>query len=105
MGSLRAAWGRFRDAGPGTRFQQQYKDNQHSRKSRWTRPAWILLGVVVVLTGILALPAPGPGTLVIAGGAALLARESLLVARVLDGFEVRIRRLLGRSPDQRGGKR
>ena len=105
MGSLRAAWRRFRDAEPGTRFEQQHESNQKSRKSRWARSAWILLGIVVVLIGVVALPAPGPGTLVLAGGAALLARESLLVARVLDGIEVRIRRLLGRSPGRTGGKR
>lgn len=105
MGSLRAAWRRFRDAEPGTRFQQQYESNQKSRQSQWARPAWILLAVGLVLIGILALPAPGPGTLVIAGGGALLARESLVVARVLDGLEVRIRRLLGRSRDRISGKR
>ena len=104
MGTLRAAWRRFRDAEPGTRFRKQYEANQKSRQSRWTRPAWIVLGGVVVLIGFVALPAPGPGTLVIAGGAALLARESLMVARALDALEVRIRRLLGRSPDRTGEK-
>lgn len=106
MGSLRSAWRGFRDAEPGTRFEQQHESNQKSRKSRrWARPVWILLGVVVVLIGFVALPAPGPGMLVIAGGAALLARESLLVARLLDGLEVRIRRLLGRGPGRIRGKR
>ena len=100
MGSFRAAWRQFRDAEPGTRFQEQHEANQESRKSRWTRPAWIVLGVVMVLIGFVALPAPGPGTLVIAGGAALLARESLMVARALDALEVRILRLLGKAPDR-----
>ena len=104
-GSLRVAWRRFRDAEPGQRFQRQYQANQKSRRFRWTRPVWVALGIVVVLIGILALPAPGPGTVVIAVGAALLARESQVVARVLDGLEVRIRRLLGRPPNRASRKR
>jgi GMP synthase PP-ATPase subunit len=55
---------------------------------------WIGVGVVIVAVGIVALPAPGPGFLVIALGAALLARESLVVARAADWVELRLREAL-----------
>jgi uncharacterized protein (TIGR02611 family) len=52
-----------------------------------------VLGATITLVGIVALPLPGPGFLVIAIGAALLARESAMVADVADWIEVRVRRV------------
>ena len=91
---LKEAWGRFRNAKPGTRFRRQYEENQQERKHRWFRPAMIALGVVVILVGLVALPAPGPGILIVAAGAALLARESRWIAEKLDGVEVKVRGLV-----------
>ena len=91
---IKDAWRRFRSAAPGTRFKRQYQENQSERKHKWFRPAVILVGVIVVLVGIVALPAPGPGMLVIAAGAALLARESRWLAEKLDVAEVKIRKAL-----------
>lgn len=96
MESFRSAWRRFRTGEPGSRFRQQFEANQKARKSRWVRPAILALGILVILLGLVALPAPGPGSLVIAAGAALIAREFLWMARLLDSFEVLIRRLVGR---------
>jgi uncharacterized protein (TIGR02611 family) len=96
MESFRKAWRRFRTAEPGSRFQQQFEANQKARTSKWVRPAVVALGILVILLGLVALPAPGPGTLVIAGGAALIAREFLWMARLLDSAEVKIRGWLGR---------
>lgn len=79
------------------RFERQYRSNQQSRKSQWSRRLSIGLGIIVVLLGLVALPAPGPGVLVIGLGAALLARESLWVAQRLDQAEVKLRRLLRRG--------
>jgi hypothetical protein len=53
----------------------------------------VLAGLVIVAVGVIALPAPGPGMLIIALGGVLLARESRAVARALDWLEVRIRRV------------
>ncbi len=47
---------------------------------------------MIILAGIVALPAPGPGFLVIAVGVALLSRESAIVARLADWTELRARR-------------
>jgi uncharacterized protein (TIGR02611 family) len=60
------------------------------------RPLMILLGLVIIAGGVVLLPAPGPGWLVIGAGAALLAREFLFLARFLDRLEVRLRRIAGR---------
>ena len=51
------------------------------------------LGLLIVAIGIVGLPAPGPGFLIIALGGALLARESRAVARAMDWLEVRLRRV------------
>ena len=40
--------------------------------------------------GAVALPAPGPGILVLALGAGMIARESRVAARVLDWIELRL---------------
>jgi uncharacterized protein (TIGR02611 family) len=60
------------------------------------RPLSIVAGLLVIALGIVALPAPGPGWLIIGGGAAFLAREFLFLARFLDKLEVKLRRLAGR---------
>jgi uncharacterized protein (TIGR02611 family) len=91
---LRDNWERFKKAEPGTRFEKQYEANQRARKKKWTRSAMIALGVAVLLVGLVALPAPGPGTLVLAAGVALLARESRWIAEKADSAEVTLRRLV-----------
>ena len=93
---LKKEWRQFKSAKPGTRFTRQYESNQEERKHKWTRPAMIALGALIILVGIVALPAPGPGMLVIAAGAALLARESRWIAERLDAAEVSLRRLAGK---------
>lgn len=55
-------------------------------------------GAVTVATGIVLLPLPGPGTLVIVGGLALLAREFPAAARVLERAKDAGRRVTGRTP-------
>ena len=93
---LKKEWRQFKSAKPGTRFTRQYESNQEERKHKWTRAAMIALGALIILVGIVALPAPGPGMLVIAAGAALLARESRWIAERLDAAEVSLRRLAGK---------
>jgi hypothetical protein len=49
-----------------------------------------------VLAGLVLLPLPGPGLLVITAGVLLMAEESHAAARALDWLEVKARRLAGR---------
>lgn len=46
--------------------------------------------------GVVAVPGPGPGWLIILLGLAMVAGESLVLARLLDRGEVRLRSLAGR---------
>lgn len=91
--SLRESWNRFKSGQPGGRFEAEYHRARERRTAVWQRRALVVLGIGLIAVGVVALPAPGPGWLVIGAGGALLARESLAVARFLDSAEVRGRRL------------
>ncbi len=54
-------------------------------------------GLIVIVAGIIALPLPGPGTLIIIIGLGLLAQESLRLSRFLDWLEVELRAVLNQS--------
>jgi uncharacterized protein (TIGR02611 family) len=90
--SLKHHWDAFIDAPPGERFQQLY----HRREGRQTfvaRSLFLVIGLAIMALGLLLMPAPGPGTAVLLIGAAIAAQESLRIARVMDGAEVRARRV------------
>jgi hypothetical protein len=90
---LRGRWRRLKAGQPGTRFQRQYRENRESRKSGWQRWGSAAAAAGLILVGVVLLFVPGPGILFIGAGGAVLARESLVVARALDWVEVRGRRL------------
>lgn len=88
---IKRAWRKLKSGRPGHRFQDQYQAQQKSRRPAWSRPVWIAAGTVVMAGGVVALPAPGPGILVLALGAAMIARESRIAAKTLDWIELRLR--------------
>ena len=90
---LKRRWQRLKAGEPGARFQRQYRENRETRKSGLQRWGSVAAGAGLILVGVVALFVPGPGILFIAAGGAVLARESLAVARTLDWVEVRGRRL------------
>jgi uncharacterized protein (TIGR02611 family) len=89
---FRQAWQKFKRRRPGFRFHAMYAEHQKSAKAPWVRVAYVIAGIVVLLVGIVALPAPGPGMLIVALGAGIIARESEKLANALDRFEVVLRR-------------
>jgi hypothetical protein len=91
--SLKRKWHEFAERKPGTRFSEMYEEHQRSGQSGTKRVLFVIAGVVIVAVGIVALPAPGPGTLVIALGAGLIARESRKLAHALDRLELALRGL------------
>lgn len=93
---LKARWRRLKAGEPGARFQRQYRENRETRKSGLQRWGSLAAGVGLIVVGVVALFVPGPGILFIAAGGAVLARESLAVARALDWLEVRGKRLAAR---------
>jgi hypothetical protein len=76
----------------GRRFRAFY-ERHHQRPHLLRRVVTIGAGSGLIAVGLLLLVLPGPGLLVAALGAALLAEESLTVARTLDRLDVRVTRL------------
>lgn len=72
----------------------QYELTRARQRRGWVRPLWIIAALVIMALGVIALPAPGPGFLVIGVGIALLARESRFAARLADALELKARALL-----------
>ena len=80
---------RFLAAPSGTRFQAHYQ-RMKARATLMRALVGIGLGLLLLALGLVLLVLPGPGTLVALVGAALLAGESLTVAKILDRLDVRV---------------
>jgi len=90
--NLKKTWRELKRGEPGHRFQSRYERRASSGGARkW---ALIAAGAVLMLLGIIFLPLPGPGLLIIAAGALLVAEESLSAARALDWLEQQARRVI-----------
>ena len=90
---IRRSWRLLESGKPGDRFERYYR-SQHEGRSRLRKVVSIAIGFAIVAAGIILLPAPGPGTLVVALGLGLLAREFLIVARALDWLEPKLRKAI-----------
>jgi putative transmembrane protein PGPGW len=90
LGELKKSWRVFKRAAPGERFQTLYRE----RKGHGTsRIAFALVGILLIAGGIVLLFIPGPGIPLIAFGVALLAQQSLWLAKLMDRLEPVLRRL------------
>lgn len=98
---LRSHWQTLRTSPPGERFASYHEARRGDGDHPVQRALSLLGGLLLVTVGIVLLPAPGPGMLVILAGGCLLAGESRRVAQGLDRFEIAVRRLWRRL---RGGK-
>lgn len=94
---LQRNWRQFKAARPGERFRAQYERRHRRGGNPVMRALRLLLGVAVTAAGLVLMPAPGPGMLIVALGLTLLAHESLGVARALDWAELRLRPLVLRG--------
>src|SRR3954464_12933828 len=88
---LKHQWRRFQSHSPGTRFKAQYREGHSGRQSKLARGVRAALAIAITLIGLVLMPAPGPGMVVVAFGLVMLARESMMVARLLDAAELRAR--------------
>ncbi|HEY9547283.1 MAG TPA: PGPGW domain-containing protein [Solimonas sp.] len=93
---IRASWNRLKRAPPGERFSRYHEHRQQQRRHAWLRPLWLIVGTLVIIIGVILMPAPGPGMLIVVAGAAIVAGESATVARLLDRGECWIRHRLKR---------
>ncbi|MBS0568821.1 MAG: hypothetical protein JSS59_15590 [Proteobacteria bacterium] len=83
---LRMHFRAFLAARSGTRFRRRHRRRQ--ARPHLVRTVFAVIGgVLLLLVGIVMLVTPGPGLLVMAIGAALIAGESQLIARLLDRFD------------------
>lgn len=91
---MSSGWGEFKAAPPGERFQRRFR----AKRAAGTRRLWRILsiagGTLLLTLGLFLLVTPGPGALVLVLGGALVAGESMWMARFLDWLEVRIRRAI-----------
>ena len=92
---IKAHWQEFKEGKPGHRFQERYHRRQQQGHSLAAKFLYIGLGLVLFIVGLVMLPAPGPGFLVVVPGAALIAEESYVAARTFDAAEVMARRIGG----------
>ena len=81
---LKKPWRVFRDAKPGKRFEKLHDARSDSPPPIVSYAA----GAVLLAGGVVLLLIPGPGLFLIAFGGALIARQSLWLAKRLDRFEL-----------------
>ena len=77
---------------PGRRFQDRYQRMRAQKGSAWKRCALFIAGILLAALGVFFLVVPGPGIPILVVGLALLAQESVTLARLLDRSEVKLRR-------------
>ena len=99
FGKLKRTWDQLKDAPPGHRFQEHHHRCQAGRKGRWDlkRVSNVAGGVTLILIGLVLVPAPGPGWVIVGIGGAVLGGESRAVACFLDRVEVKARGAAGRA--------
>ncbi len=90
LNELKKSWKVFKNAPPGVRFQKFHKERKGRGASRIVVP---VIGILLLAGGVVLLFIPGPGLLLIAFGAALIAQQSLWLARLLDRLEPVLLRL------------
>jgi hypothetical protein len=96
MGSrIQQQWREFIQGKPGQRFQARYRRGKKLRKSESLFHRFLKPGIALILLtiGIAFFVLPGPGIPLLLVGGALLADQSLRVAKFFDYAEVRIRQV------------
>ena len=90
---LKANWGFLKKGKPGSRFLDCYHYKQELRHKYGPiyRRVDIGVGLATTTFGLIMVPAPGPGWIIVFCGFALLAGESKGVAKAMDRGEVKLR--------------
>ncbi len=91
--AFKRQWRTLKTAPAGERFMRSYTNRHDTDRSWWRRALSIGFALIVLVIGLIALPAPGPGTLVVILGLGLLARDIKPAARALDWLELRLRKV------------
>jgi hypothetical protein len=90
---LKARWKAFKQLPPGQRFETHYRDQRKTKNGRSPlRRALFLLGAVLAFgIGVVLVFIPGPAVVFFALSGALLATQSLAIARAADRAELWLR--------------
>src|SRR3712207_6800462 len=87
----------------GHRFQTRYQTCRFRRECgeayRYGRAVNLSAGPLLVVAGFLFLPTPGPSFIIIVIGLWMVAGELLVMARLFDRMEVRLRKVARRVKD------
>jgi uncharacterized protein (TIGR02611 family) len=91
---VRRPWVELLRSEPGRRFQDRNEKHRQRGDREWDAPRVLKLssGFAILVPGIIMIPAPGPGAIIVAMGLALIADEFRPVAVFLDRAELTIRR-------------
>ena len=93
----RKRWQLLREIEPGHRFQTRYHSHRRRRERgetwKYGRIFNLLGGPALIVAGFAFLPTPGPSYIIIVIGLWMLAGEVLLLARLFDRSEMRLREL------------
>jgi hypothetical protein len=93
----RKRWQLFREIEPGHRFQTRYNNHRRRRERgetwKYGRILNLVGGSALIAAGFAFLPTPGPSYIIIVIGLWMLAGEALLLARLFDRSEMRLREL------------
>jgi len=90
--SARRQWQHFKALPSGRRFETRYRLRRARSGGIAGRMFFSAVGLLVMLVGAAMLVLPGPGLLVLVLGAAIVAQQSLFVARSADWIDLRISR-------------
>jgi uncharacterized protein (TIGR02611 family) len=86
---IKAHWDDFKCGKPGKRFEERFRRRQRQGHNPLAKIVTIVAGLVLLMAGLVMIPAPGPGFLVVFPGAALIAEESYFAARLFDRIELK----------------
>lgn len=91
--SIKENWRLFKKARPGRRFQERYWRRQKECRGVVSigKVLNILCGIILLAVGLVLIPAPGPGCIVVLIGLSMLASEFLSLAVLLDKTEPKVR--------------
>ena len=95
-------WVSFKAGRPGERFVKlrEYRQSKRTSCCPGEKCVNIVGGSLLVILGLLMIPAPGPGVLTIGLGMALLGTEFLVIARCMDAAEFKGRAQLAEIRDR-----
>src|SRR5215218_7187919 len=101
IGRVLEKWHLFWALDCGQRFQTRYHSHRRRRREQGETPKWVSLlnlvgGPALIVAGFAFLPTPGPSYIIIVIGLWMLAGELLILARLFDRAEVRLRELARR---------